>query len=91
MWISEAIWRLIDERFSEYQDPAKYQSLIWRLGRAIMASLKGDRRRRAEEEGAKVELLLGSDPPTPPGSLSPDKGVVSGCGLPCSAACLGNT
>ena len=33
------------------------------MGRAIAASLKGDRRRRAEEAGAEVETLLGSDPP----------------------------
>ena len=38
-------------------------SLIWRLGRAIMAILKGDRRRRAEEAGEEVEKLLRSDPP----------------------------
>ena len=33
------------------------------VGRAIVASLKGDRRRRAEEAGTEVETLLGSDPP----------------------------
>ena len=43
--------------------PAKDQSLIWRLGRAIAESLKGGRRRREEEAGLEVEALLGSDPP----------------------------
>ena len=57
------MWRLIDERVSERQDPANDQSLIWRLGRVIAASLKGDRQRWVEEAGADVEALLGSDPP----------------------------
>ena len=34
-----------------------------RLGRAVRASLKGDRRRRVEEAGKDVEALLGEDPP----------------------------
>ena len=34
-----------------------------RLGRAIQASLKGDRRRRVEEAGSAVETLLKEDPP----------------------------
>ena len=34
-----------------------------RLGRAIQASLKGDRRQRVEEAGTAVEALLGEDPP----------------------------
>ena len=34
-----------------------------RLGRAVRASLKGDRRRRVENTGKDVEALLGEDPP----------------------------
>ena len=34
-----------------------------RLGRAVRASLKGDRRRRLEDAGKAVEVLLGEDPP----------------------------
>ena len=34
-----------------------------RLGRAIKAILKGDRRRRVEKAGKAVEALLGEDPP----------------------------
>ena len=34
-----------------------------RLGRAIQAGLKGDRRRRVEEAGSEVETLLKEDPP----------------------------
>ena len=45
------------------RDPEKDQTLIWRLGRAIRASMTTDRRRRAEEEGAEVEALVGADPP----------------------------
>ena len=62
MWISEATWRLVDERVSVRRDTAKDQSLIWRLGRAILEILKVDRRQRAEEAGAEVETLIGSDP-----------------------------
>ena len=54
---------LVDERVSARQDPAKDQSLIQRLGRAITASLKGDRRRRSEEMGGEMEALLGLYPP----------------------------
>ena len=62
-WISEATWKIVDERFSACQYPAKDQSLIWRLGRAIAASLKGNRRRREEEAGEELEALFGLDPP----------------------------
>ena len=62
-WISAATWRLVDERVSALRDLAKYQTLIWRLGRSIRAILTTDRRRRTEEAGAEVEALLGSDPP----------------------------
>ena len=55
---SEAMWRLIDERVSVCRYPAKDQTLIWGLGRAIAASLKGNRRRRAEEAVKEVETLL---------------------------------
>ena len=34
-----------------------------RLGRAVRASLKGDRKRRVEDAGKDVEALLGGDPP----------------------------
>ena len=63
LWISEATWRLVNERVSAHQDPSKDQSLIRRLGRAIEASLKGDRRCQAEEAEAELEALLGSEPP----------------------------
>ena len=33
------------------------------MGRSIRTSLRTDRKRRAEEAGAEVEALLGSDPP----------------------------
>ena len=36
---------------------------VWRLGRAILASLKGDRNRRVDTAGTDVEALLGRDPP----------------------------
>ena len=62
-WILEASWILLDKRVSARRDPAKDQNLIWRLSRAIEASLSDNRRRQAEELGAEVEALLGSDPP----------------------------
>ena len=36
---------------------------IRRLGLAIRASLKGDRKRRVEAAGTDMEALLGGDPP----------------------------
>ena len=59
-WIPEATWRLVDKRVSMSRNPAKDQSLIQRLGRAIAESLKGDKKWRAEEAGAEVDTLLGS-------------------------------
>ena len=79
-WILATTWRLVDKRVSALRYIAKYQTLIRRLGRAIKASLREDRKRRAEEAGAEVETLLGPYPPPSPGSLSPDQGVVQGCG-----------
>ena len=64
-WISEDMWRLVDERVSARRKPAKDQTRIWRLSREIAASLNGDRRRRVETSGAELETLLGSDPPMP--------------------------
>ena len=62
-WILAATWRLVDERVSARRDIAKDQGLIWRLERAIKESLREDRQRRAEEAGAELETLMGSDPP----------------------------
>ena len=59
----EATWRLVDKRVSKRRDTAKYPALIWKLSRAIAANLRGNRQRQAEEAGAKVEALLGSDTP----------------------------
>ena len=53
-WISAATWRLVEERVSTRRDLVKYQTLIWRMGRAIRANLKTDRRQRAEEAGPEV-------------------------------------
>ena len=57
------MWKLADKRVSARRDTAKDHALIQRLGRAIVASFKGDRRQQAEEVGKEVETLLGSDPP----------------------------
>ena len=62
-WILAATWGLVDERFSVRQDIAKYQTLIWRLGRAIKACLREDRKQQAEEAVSEVDTLLGLDPP----------------------------
>ena len=61
-WISDETWRLIDERVL-----ARRGTRVWarlqRLGQAVRASLKGDKRRRVEDAGKDVESLLGEDPP----------------------------
>ena len=62
-WILATTWRLLNERVSARQYIAKEQALIRSLGRAIKASLREDRKRRAYEAGAGVEKLSGSDPP----------------------------
>ena len=45
-WISETTWRLVDKRVSAHWDIEKDQALIRRLGRAIRASLRTDRKWR---------------------------------------------
>ena len=61
-WISEETWRLVDERVTMGRK-SRARMGMRRLGRAIQASLKGDRRRRVEEVGSAVEALLKEDPP----------------------------
>ena len=63
-WISEETWRLVDERVSARR-LTRVQAKIWRLSRAIAASLKGDRKRRVEIAGEEVETLLGEYSPNP--------------------------
>ena len=60
-WISEETWKLVDERVT-VRRKSRAQTEMRRLGRAIQANLKGDRRRRVEELGKAVEALLGEDP-----------------------------
>ena len=61
-WIFKEMWRLVDERVSARRG-TRVRERIRRLGRAIRASLKGDRKRRVEAVGTDVEELLGWDPP----------------------------
>ena len=63
-WISEETWRLVDERVSARRGTGA-RMRIRRLGRAIRASLQGDRKRRVETVGQDVETILGEDPPNP--------------------------
>ena len=50
VWISEETWRLVDERVSARRGTGA-RMRIRRLGRAIRASLQGDRKRRLETAG----------------------------------------
>ena len=61
-WISEVTWILVDGRVSARRG-TRVRERIWRLGRSIRASLKGDRKRRLEAAGTDVEALLGGEPP----------------------------
>ena len=61
-WISEEAWRIVNERVSTRRG-TRVREKIRRLGRAIRASLKRDRKRRVEAVGTDVEVLLGGDPP----------------------------
>ena len=62
-WILEEMWRLIDKRVSACWGPERNQTLLQCPGRAINASLEGDKKWRTEEAGEAIESLLGSDPP----------------------------
>ena len=62
-WISEEMWRLVDERVSTRREPQKGQAFKRQLGRAVKASLAEDQKRRADEAGAEVEALVGADLP----------------------------
>ena len=46
-WISDGTWKLMDEQVLVRREP-RAQTKMRRLGRAIQAILKGDRRRRVE-------------------------------------------
>ena len=61
-WISDETWKLVDARVTERRKP-RAKTAMRRLGRAIQASLKGERRRRVEEAGTAVEVLLQEYPP----------------------------
>ena len=61
-WILEETWMLVNERVSARRGTGN-QAMIQRLGRAISASLQGDRKRRVEIAGQEVETLLAEDPP----------------------------
>ena len=63
-WISEETWRLVNERVSTRRGTV-VRMRIWRLGRAVRASLQGDRKRRFETAGQDLETLLGGDPQKP--------------------------
>ena len=64
-WISTETWRLVNERVSTRRDPGRYQRRLRRLGRAIRALIKEDRRRRVTKEGEEVERLMTGYPPLP--------------------------
>ena len=61
-WISEETRRLADKRVSAKRG-TRLRARLRRLGRAFMAILKGDRKRRVEDAGKDVEALLGGYPP----------------------------
>ena len=62
-WISEETWRLIDKRVSAHQDSRYRQVFKQQLGKAVKKSLAADRKRRAEEAGEEVEVLVKAEPP----------------------------
>ena len=57
------MWRLVKKRVFARWYIAKDEALIWRLGCAMKARLQEYRKRRAEETGAEVEILMGSESP----------------------------
>ena len=63
LWILMETWRLIDKRVSARRELGKDQRRIRRLGRAIRAVLKEERRRRVVTAVEYVERLMNGDPP----------------------------
>ena len=61
-------------------------SEVWTRHEGKLAGRQATTRRGGGSGGGNTD---GVRPPTSPGSVAPDKGVVQGCGQPCSAACLG--
>ena len=86
-WILSYMWNIIGSRVSVRQDPALDQGLLRRIGRQIEASLKVDRRRRAETYSVEIEALLTSGSPPQQGILVQNEGDVKGRVLLCAAAC----
>ena len=72
-WISEETWRLVDERVT-MRRKSRARTGLRRIGRAIQASLKGDRKRRVEEAGTAIEGILQEDPPNGRGAWRRMKG-----------------
>ena len=63
LWILAETRRIINKRVSARREPGRYQRGIRRLGRAIQATLKEDRRRWASLVGYDADRLLSRDPP----------------------------
>ena len=63
-WILEETWKLVDKRVSARRGTGVHMR-IRRLGRAIRASLQGDRKSKVATAGQDMETLLGEDPPNP--------------------------
>ena len=59
-WISEVTWTLIDHRAQLRREGRLTQALTRRLGREVKASLKADRKVRAEKAADAVESHLAS-------------------------------
>ena len=74
-WISEETWRLVNKRVST-QRGTGVRMRIQILGRAIQASLQGDRKRKVETAGQDVDTLLGGRSAKPKGGVETAKGMV---------------
>ena len=56
-WISEETWRIADVGASAKRE-TRVRARLRRLGRAFMAILKGDRKRRVKDAGKDVEAIF---------------------------------
>ena len=84
-WISDETWRLVDERVLARRG-TRVRARLRRLGRAVRASLKGDRRQRVEEAGKAVEALLRGRFSKRKRGVAADEQMVPGCSKKRSAA-----
>ena len=82
-WILATMWIIFDKRVSARR---KIPSVNLEVGPRHKGELAGGQKMAHRGGRSGGGDTVGVGPPTSPGSLAPDQGVVQGCGQPCSTA-----